>query len=88
MSVKVSKDLLIEAIAKKLHGIDGVPLAEREQMISRAAKIAIDFTQQENARLKGALRAAWLNIKRGWYTSALLNIEEALRDGGDDHEDT
>lgn len=44
-------DPVLEAIAKKLHGIDGVPLAERERMIRRAAKAGAKALREQNAEI-------------------------------------
>ena len=46
----VRTDTVMEAIARKMHGIDGVPLSERERMIRRAAKAGAQALREQNAR--------------------------------------
>jgi len=56
----VKTDPVLEAIAKKLHGIESVPPAEQAKMIRRAAKAGAD---ELRLNLPHELVEAWENYK-------------------------
>lgn len=47
--VKVKTHPLIEVIAKKLLGIESVPLAEQQKMVSQACKAAVEWHDKETS---------------------------------------
>ena len=63
-SVVVSTDPVMEAIARKLHGINRVPLGEQHAMIERATRAGAAAMQPEREtarKLAEALRVAYQN---------------------------
>lgn len=52
----VKTDPLLSAVAKKLHGIEVQPMAERHKMVVRAAKAARAVADKENAEMKARVK--------------------------------
>ena len=76
MSVVVTGNHIVgEAIAKKLHGISGVPPMERIKMVGRASKIACEMYDEVVAN-EGILEA---NIRA--YREALVLIRDKANKG-------
>lgn len=53
--IKVKSHPLIEVIAKKLLGIESVPLTEQQKMVSRACKAAVIWHVEETKKLEARI---------------------------------